>query len=97
MNATRRVMQGMRKRQHSGRQEAEKLEGEVDGAVGREGVGQSEGERGEYGEVIPSAPIYVSINSRTGVCLAPLSGWPVELVEGGGALHSSGRGRCPGP
>ncbi len=85
----------MRKRQHSGRQEAEKLEGEVDGAGGREVVGLSKGERGEYGEVIPSAPIYVSINSRTGICLAPLSGWPVELVEG--PFIPVEGGRCSGP
>lgn len=34
MNASQRVM---RRRQHSCRDEAEKLEGEVDGGVGREG------------------------------------------------------------
>lgn len=43
-----------------------------------------ERERGERGEVIPSARIFVSINSRTVVRLALLSGWPVELEEGGG-------------
>lgn len=53
------------------------------GLDGREGVKER--------EVIPSARIYVSINGRTGVCLAPLSGWPVELAEG--ALHSRGGGR----
>lgn len=95
MNATLRVMWGMRKRQGSGRKEAEKLEGEVHGAVGRRGGRVKE--RGECGEVIPSTRIFVSIISRTGVCLAPLSGWPVELVESGGALHSSGEGRCLGP
>lgn len=61
--------------------EAEKLDGEV------KEVGQMK-EREKYGEVIPSALIYVSINSRTGVCSPPLSGWPVELREGGGAPHS---------
>lgn len=39
-----------------------KLEGLLDGAVGRER------RRGGYGEVIPSARIHVSIDSRTRVC-----------------------------
>lgn len=53
------------------------MEGEVDGGVEREGgrEWENEAERGAYGEVILSARIFVSINSRAGVCLASLSGW----------------------
>lgn len=50
-------------------------------------------ERAECGEALR-----VPIESRTRVCLLGLSGWPVKLREGGGALHSSGGvGRCSRP